>query len=296
MQNEVPFLWSHRKMKDFQKTEIMAMEGVGIRKHVIMDVLQCRYGGYGKVGIIRKDAYNFSSRYKRSRIADGDAMAVLGLMQSRQKDDPDFYYDYQMDSDGHLKTMFWCDSQSRMDYQSFGDVVIFDSTYRMNRYKMPFVPFVGMNHHRSTTVFGCGIVSDERIDSYVCMLGAFMKAMCQQKPQSTITDGDCQRNGNGVPITLDSCVIKEDGTRRPRQPATSIKRSSGSPIKNIRLQEVGTRLERAGPDPSREARRTFPSPRRHPPGKKIFTRRLRRLAAGLYAEPEGVCSFPVKTS
>ena len=95
-----------------------------------------------------------------------------------------------MDSDGHLKTMFWCDSQSRMDYQSFGDVVIFDSTYRMNRYKMPFVPFVGMNHHRSTTVFGCGIVSDERVDSYVWMLGAFMKAMCQQKPQSIITDGD----------------------------------------------------------------------------------------------------------
>ena len=176
MQNEVPFLWSHRKMKDFQKTEIMAMEAVGIRKHVIMDVLQCKYGGYGEVGIIRKDAYNFSSRYKRSRIANGDAMAVLGLMQSRQKDDPDFCYDYKMDAAGHLKTMFWCDSQSRMDYQSFGDVVIFDSTYRMNRYKMPFVPFVGMNHHRSTTVFGCGIISDERVDSYVWMFGAFMKA------------------------------------------------------------------------------------------------------------------------
>ena len=60
--DEVPFLWSHRKMKDFQKTEIMAMEAVGIRKHVIINVLQCRYGGYGEVGIIRKDAYNFSSR------------------------------------------------------------------------------------------------------------------------------------------------------------------------------------------------------------------------------------------
>ncbi|KAL6858787.1 hypothetical protein ACP4OV_017789 [Aristida adscensionis] len=28
--------------------------------------------------------------------------------------------------------MFWCDTQSRLDYQSFGDVVVFDSTYRMN--------------------------------------------------------------------------------------------------------------------------------------------------------------------
>ena len=60
-EDEVPFLRSYRKLKDFQKTEIMAMEAVGIRKHVIMDVLQCRYGGYSEVGIVRKDAYNFSS-------------------------------------------------------------------------------------------------------------------------------------------------------------------------------------------------------------------------------------------
>jgi len=83
--DEVPFLWSHRKLKDFHKTKIMAMEAVGIRKHVIMDVLQCRYGGYSEVGVVRKDAYNFSSRYKRARIAQGDAMTVLGLMQTRQK-------------------------------------------------------------------------------------------------------------------------------------------------------------------------------------------------------------------
>lgn len=140
-QDEVPFLRSHRRMKDFQKTEIMEMEGAGIRKHVIMDVLQCRYGGYGEVGIVRKDAYNFCSRYKRGRIEKGDAMAALGLMQKRQRVDPDFYYEYQIDGDGHLKNMFWCDSQSRMDYRAFGDVVIFDSTYQTNKYKMPFVPF-----------------------------------------------------------------------------------------------------------------------------------------------------------
>jgi zinc finger SWIM domain-containing protein 3 len=90
-QDEAPFLWSHRKLKDFQRTEIMSMETAGIRKNVIMEVLKCRYGGYTEVGIIRKDAYNLSSRYKRSRIANGDAMTVLGLMESRQKADPEFF-------------------------------------------------------------------------------------------------------------------------------------------------------------------------------------------------------------
>ena len=59
MPDEVPFLWSHRKIKDFHRNEIMSMEAAGIRKQVIRDVLQCRYGGYDKVGIVTKDIYNY---------------------------------------------------------------------------------------------------------------------------------------------------------------------------------------------------------------------------------------------
>ena len=86
--------------------------------------------------------------------------------------------------------MFWCDAQSRRDYQDYGDVVVFDSTYKMNRYGMPFVPFVGVNNHRCTTVFGCAIIADETEGTYVWLLQTFMKANCQVKPKSIITDGD----------------------------------------------------------------------------------------------------------
>jgi zinc finger SWIM domain-containing protein 3 len=77
-----------------------------------------------------------------------------------------------------------------MDYGPFGDVVVFDSTYRVNRYNLPFIPFVGVNHHRSTVVFGCGILSDETIPSYVWLLRALLQAVHQKHPVSLITDGD----------------------------------------------------------------------------------------------------------
>lgn len=86
--------------------------------------------------------------------------------------------------------MFWCDSQSWRDYQDYGDVIVFDSTYKMNHYGMPFIPFVGVNNHRCTTVFSCAIVSDETEGTYMWLLQTFMKAMSQQKPKSIITDGD----------------------------------------------------------------------------------------------------------
>jgi zinc finger SWIM domain-containing protein 3 len=111
-------------------------------------------------------------------------------MMSRKEKDPDFFFDHQLDKKGRLKNLFWCDSQSRKDYQDYGDVVVFDSTYKMNRYGMPFVPFVGLNNHRRTTVFGCAIVSNEDEGTYSWVLRTFLKTMYQQRPKAVITDGD----------------------------------------------------------------------------------------------------------
>ena len=55
---------------------------------------------------------------------------------------------------------------------------------------MSFIPFVGVNNHRCTTVFGCAIVFDEAEAMYVWLLQTFLKANCQKKPRSIIIDRD----------------------------------------------------------------------------------------------------------
>ena len=88
-----------------------------------------------------------------------------------------------------MNGLFWSDAQSRLDYEAFGDVLVFDSTYRTNRYNLPFVPFVGLNQHRSTVIFGCGIISRETTQAYEWLLKTFLAAMSQKHPVSVITDG-----------------------------------------------------------------------------------------------------------
>ena len=188
--DEVPFLWSHRKIKDFQKAEIIALGAAGIRKHMIMQNFISRYGGFDMVGFTRRDIYNMCCMEKKRLLHNGDAATAVGIMVGRKERDPEFFFEYRTDEEGRLTSMFWCDSQSRLDYQDFGDVVVFDSTYKMNRYAMPFIPFVGINSHRKTTVFGCAVVSDEKVETYVWLLETFLRAMCQKKPRSIITDGD----------------------------------------------------------------------------------------------------------
>jgi len=183
-------LRSHRRIRDEQKADIAEMEISGIRKHQIMDILETRYGGYDKVGFIARDIYNFCYRYNQGTIDAGDAKTMISHLGERQQRDPQFFFKYLVDVEGHLKGLFWSDSQSQIDYAAFGDVVIFDSTYRTNKYNMPFVPFVGVNHHRSTVVFGCGIISHETSEAYEWMLRTLSLAMGQKHPISVITNGD----------------------------------------------------------------------------------------------------------
>ena len=188
--DEVPFLRSHNQMKAFERAEILAMAGAGIRKHIIFDNIVSRYGSYAKSPFQRTKLYNMCYREKMKLLAQGDADTAIGIMLTRKDRDPDFFFEHTVDAEGRLQNLFWCDSQSRRDYLDYGDVVVFDSTYKMNRYGMPFIPFVGLNNHRCTTVFACAIVSDETEATYVWLLNTFLKANCQKRPKSVITDGD----------------------------------------------------------------------------------------------------------
>ncbi|XP_071677044.1 protein FAR1-RELATED SEQUENCE 5-like [Lolium perenne] len=189
--DQIAFMRSHRKIKAHQKSRIMSFGSLfGMRLFNIMRTFISDNGKYSRVGFVRKDLYNMSCREKRKMLAKGDANTTIGIMEKRKRDDPEFYFDYKLGKGGKLLHLFWCDSQSRQDYADFGDVLVFDSTYKTNRYAMPFIPFVGINNHRQTTVFACAIVSDEKEVTYKWLLETFLKAMYQQKPKGIITDGD----------------------------------------------------------------------------------------------------------
>ncbi|XP_066395792.1 protein FAR1-RELATED SEQUENCE 5-like [Miscanthus floridulus] len=152
-------LRSHRRISDESKADTVAMQISEIRKHQIIDIMEIQYGGYDKVGFTTRDLYNFCHHNKVETAGGGGAQTVISNLIECRCRDPDFFFDYKTDEKGHLKGLLWCDSQCRLDYATFGDVVVFDSTYKMNRYNLPLDLFVGVNHHGSIVLFACGIIS-----------------------------------------------------------------------------------------------------------------------------------------
>ncbi|XP_052625926.1 protein FAR1-RELATED SEQUENCE 6-like [Lactuca sativa] len=74
-------------------------------------------------------------------------------------------------------------------YAEFGDVILFDATFRTNKYRMVFVPFTAIDHHKKSVTVGSGLLSNESIESYSWLLKAFLKTHGKE-PTLVLTDQD----------------------------------------------------------------------------------------------------------
>ena len=59
---------------------------------------------------------------------------LLIISKKRQSEYLMFFYSMQVD-DNRMEIFFWRDDRSKLDYDSFGDV-IFGTTYRTNKYNL----------------------------------------------------------------------------------------------------------------------------------------------------------------
>ena len=78
----------------------------------------------------------------------------------------------------------------KLDYEYFGDVVCFDTTYKKNKEGRPFALFVGVNHHKQTIIFGVALLYNETSETFMWLFDSFQKIMFGKKPQTILTDQD----------------------------------------------------------------------------------------------------------
>jgi zinc finger SWIM domain-containing protein 3 len=72
-----------------------------------------------------------------------------------------------LDAEELIINIFWADARIIIDYNHFGDAIMFDTTYSTNRYARPLGVLLGFNHHKKTVIFGVTLLDDETIESFV---------------------------------------------------------------------------------------------------------------------------------
>ncbi|KAK6240335.1 hypothetical protein SCA6_005724 [Theobroma cacao] len=123
-------------------------------------------------------------------LEEGDVKALLDHFLYMQDENPNFFYSIDLNEEQRLRNLFWVDAKGRLDYGYFYDVVFFDTTYITNEYKLPFVPFIGVNHHFQFLLLGCALVADETKLTYAWLMRAWLRAMGGRAPKVILTDHD----------------------------------------------------------------------------------------------------------
>ncbi|XP_062189188.1 protein FAR1-RELATED SEQUENCE 5-like [Phragmites australis] len=119
----------------------------------------------------------------------GDAGAALQYLEELQVENPSVYYAVGVGPDGKSAVnFFWADAKSIIDFRTFGDVVLFDTTYGLNGYGRPFALFVGVDNHKQLLVFGAALLYDESIQSLKWVFEVFADAMRARQPQTILID------------------------------------------------------------------------------------------------------------
>ncbi|XP_021721940.1 protein FAR-RED IMPAIRED RESPONSE 1-like [Chenopodium quinoa] len=136
-----------------------------------------------------KDLSHVVYKERRLKMVGGDAAALMSYFRKMQQGATTiFFHSERLDPEGRLKDVIWVDGRSRAAYEEFGDVVCFDATYLTNEYELPFVNFVGVNHHGKTILLGCALVSHENCDTFRWIFEKWLLCMNNQAPGAILTD------------------------------------------------------------------------------------------------------------
>ena len=99
----------------------------------------------------------------------GELGCIMNYFEQKKLEWPSFYHSEQRDVDEMTTNIFWCDSKIQTDYDVFGDVIAFDSTFGTNKKFRPLGAFVGFNNHRQMVIFGAALMYDETVRESPCI-------------------------------------------------------------------------------------------------------------------------------
>ncbi|KAF8400606.1 hypothetical protein HHK36_013905 [Tetracentron sinense] len=182
------FCKSHKNLGSGTKRKLQSDCDAEVRTIKLYQTLLTDAGGDGSSTFDENYARNYIDQSKQLKLKKGDIQAIHNYFCRMQLKNPSFLYLMDLNDDGCLRNVFWADARSRAAYGYFGDVVAFDSTFLSNKYEIPLVGFVGLNHHGQSVLLGCGLVAGETTESYIWLFRAWLTCMSGRPPQAIITD------------------------------------------------------------------------------------------------------------
>ncbi|CAI9114330.1 OLC1v1015038C3 [Oldenlandia corymbosa var. corymbosa] len=159
-----------------------------VRRRKILSSVAKPYGVYQLSSPIDNFLRNQHDRGRSLTLEGGDAQLLLELFVHMQLENPKFFYAVDFNEEHRLRNVFWVDAKGIEDYAYFNDVVLLDTAYFSNKYKLPLVLFIGANQHIQPILYGCALIADDTVFTFAWLMQTWCLAMGGLHPQVLLTD------------------------------------------------------------------------------------------------------------
>uniref|UniRef100_A0A0A9CTF0 MULE transposase domain-containing protein n=1 Tax=Arundo donax TaxID=35708 RepID=A0A0A9CTF0_ARUDO len=180
-------IWRSHQYIDIQTKQLIKhLRDNNVNLSKVYSIISSFFGSPGNAPFTKRAVRGICAKLARDN-ADKDVKKTLALF-SKLEEDPNFMYNVEVDEKSCIKTLMWTNGRSRLQYEWFGDVITFDTTYKTNLYDMPFGLFIGVNNHFQSIVLGGVLMRNETIQSFKWVFTEFFRLMCGKHPKTTLTD------------------------------------------------------------------------------------------------------------
>ncbi|XP_056694783.1 protein FAR1-RELATED SEQUENCE 5-like [Spinacia oleracea] len=160
----------------FDRIMINDKGGVSVSRNFGTQLIE--KGGFDNMTFNKRDVRNaIAVERRKTMFEEGDAASLEKYFKSQRELNSDFYSSMQRDEEGILRT------------HSGPTRVAEELANTSGMYRMPFAPFVGVNHHGKSIVFAAALISHEDTETFVWVFEEWLK--CLGKPlKGILTDQD----------------------------------------------------------------------------------------------------------
>ncbi|KQJ88972.1 hypothetical protein BRADI_4g22525v3 [Brachypodium distachyon] len=181
---------SHNEIDPLARDFVKNLRANNISLGKIYNIMGSSSYGSGTVPFRKQALRTLCSSIAQETMKE-DLPKTVKLLQEMRARDLEMTLVVDIDENGRIKTMLWCNGRNKRDYKDFGYAITFDTTYKTNLYNMPFGLFVGVNNHFQSVIFAGVLLREETTAAFEWIFNNFLSIVDNKHPYTVLTD-QCQ--------------------------------------------------------------------------------------------------------
>jgi MULE transposase domain len=143
------------------------------------------------VNIVKRDIYNATANLERGKRQRKSPPEALIDRLETEKAEGKIRFEWRRDTEGHIAMLFVADARSAAYLNEHPYILLLDCTYKTNKFDMPLLHVLGLDHHGSSFTIALCFLDQEVAENYMEAVG-YLRGLYDPGKWPSVVATDCE--------------------------------------------------------------------------------------------------------